>query len=1395
MNAFLQLRRAANGVCASIERGWGRHFSRPLYLLERYELEPLEKRQLLSVAAHITGPAEVTEGDAYVLSLSASSTASTYTVQNWSISYGDGGSHMLFGDSVADLYTYNTASSPTDEITATVYDTEGTLSYSGSTSMAVTVDEANAQLSLTPDPTAVFGQPFVVTESLADGGEHTLSGYSIAWGDGSSDSDSTTPESITGTYADTLTHTYASTGTYDVTASAVTEQGTATATTAIVAAPQFYAEDDGNGYTVGSAYDLTPSFTDPGHTLGSYVVSWGDGSTDDTYSASATDFSHDYTADSANPYQATITAAADDGTWTAADDLSVAPPTLSLSAPGTATQGATYTIDAEVSSGETAGSNYNFSVDWGDGAGEQDVSAPSGPLSYTYAAPGTYSLSVEVDGDGGEGDFAEATVAVAVATPTVAVSYPNATLTAGVGETFTDSYSNPGGDALDNLTVAWGDGDTDAYYLDPQQEAHTYAHPGTYTVTDTFVTDDATYTASTSADVIDGGTLNVTGSNQAIEGEAYTLYASLAEPDGQTPTSYSISWGDGHNDQYEADSQGTFTHTYTELNSDPGYSISAAATTVDGTFSAAATDGVTVVPPYGNLYGSSVEAVQGGEPFEVVMFWDDGSGGYFPGYPVSGHIVTYSVNWGDGSSDTYIGDNTLAHAYSYYPTPTGSETDSPQFTVIATTDEGLIGLPGGGHATFTGGVAVYTPGGSATINASFPSSAVEGDDASGSATFTDSTQGPDDAEHGANHWEIIWGDGNSSGSNQSVNPSFTYDHTYTTAGEYTPTLTAEYLEESAPDWDGQGPYVIQTLLSPIDISVASLTVTAVGDTTATVVGDTYSLSLGFSHNPALGNEHVPLYYTVAWGDGATDDYYADQYGDLPSAPTHVYAIASTGGSNYSVDVTAYTDEGTYTAVTQPSVIVAQPEMQVIENDGSTLDASDQHSMGAFVIDDPNDQQTSLSSADPEMLQVDLLALPSSVGGTYSLSISGNITAWADPYRDQQVSSGQTYDATTAQTLWVQGTGISSQTGVDGLALDWEGPLGELIDNVDYAHVSAIGITGPENVPADGIYTYDVFGAVAQPANATPWTVTGGNKITQSPAGNVCTILWNSPPAGTAANAGWFGTVQFTTVNGVNVGPVSINVVQIVIAAPPASFAPAGGKSFIPGTPADNADGVVNGVDRKSVKSGDQNANFGLEYFAQVTLNGPIKAGVMLGVRDITVGFVQDKTGYTNQGTYANGVRTSTLEAAYAKGPMLDAPADGQVWYDPNTIFTGGAPPNNTTIMESKDSPKDGPPMGWLMKNQVQAGEPPLLSMTLKDQFALFICAQTSDNQNHASQVYVERASATWVFTGTGGVHNGIWQGPGSVTAPTSWTSVTNGSVPVITAKTANDLSQHVERFK
>jgi len=651
MAALAKLRRAANRACISIERSWGRHFSRPLYPLERYELEALEKRQLLSVAAHISGPSELTEGDACVVSLTASSTASTYTVQNWVIAYGDGTTHTLFGDSVADLYTYNAPSSPTDEITATVYDTEGTLSYSGSTSMAVTVDEATASLYLSPGEAAAVGQPFDLYQELSDGGAHTLSAYSIAWGDGSSDSDGSTPESITGGYANDFTHTYAAAGTYSVTGTAVTEQGTLTASTAIAAVPVSL-ESPTDGYVAGSEYDLTPTFDDPGHTLSSYIVSWGDGSSDETYSASATSFSYAYAAGGPDPYEATVRAIADNGTWTAYDEVD---PLAAVSVEGQVDRGDTVNLDGSFDA--NGDEPTAWLVSWGDGTtasysgsddesfdGESNIGGSMG-ATHSYSADGTYTVAAVASDSTGTYTAQSATVEVDEPTPTFSVDGDDE-FTKGQEYDLTASFSISSGDTPDNYYVNWGDGSDEATYSGSSTNlAHTYT-AGTstgYTINATVTTDFGTYTDSTSVDETPP-TVSISGPDSVTAGQTATFSTSFEDPNGNTPTGWTVYWGDGDEGEAVSGDPSSLTHVYTASPDGGGdWTVMAMASDVDGDYWADdATVGVTQDTATVSITGD--DTVAAGDSFVATESFSD---------PANDTPYDWLVDWGDGSG-TYF---------------------------------------------------------------------------------------------------------------------------------------------------------------------------------------------------------------------------------------------------------------------------------------------------------------------------------------------------------------------------------------------------------------------------------------------------------------------------------------------------------------------------------------------------------------------------------------------------------------------------------------------------------------------------------------------------------------------------------------------------------------------
>lgn len=870
MAAIAKLHQAANRVCAQIERGWTWRLFPPPYLRGRYECDALEKRQLLSVAANISGPSVVTEGDGYVLNLTASSTASTYTVQNWIINYGDGTTHTLIGDSVADLYTYNTPSSPTYDITATVFDTEGGASYSASTSMSVEVDEATASLYLSPDQ-PVVGQEFDLYQELSDGGAHTLSAYSVSWGDGSSDSDSTTPEPITSGYADDFTHTYSAAGTYDLTGTAVTEQGTVTATASVVAEP-ISLEAPTDGYVAGQEYDLTPTFNDPGHTLSSYVVSWGDGSSDATYDASAASFSYTYAAGGQNPYEITVQAVADDGTWTAyaeADPLAV----VWADNGTTVDRGDTVNLDGSFDA--NGDDPTAWVVDWGDGTTatyngsnvegfNDDAGGPLG-ATHTYTSDGDFNVTAIAYDTAGSYTAQSSTVEVDEPTPTFSVS-GNDEFTKGQEYDLTPSFTISSGDTPDDYYVDWGDGSGESTYSGSSTNlAHTYTTgtPYSYNINATVTTDYGTYTASTSVDEVPPG-VSISGPDSVTAGQTASFTTEFDDPNGNTPTAWTVYWGDGDEGQVFSGDPAYLTHVYTAApESDDDWTVMAMASEIDGNFWADdATVAVTNDDPVVSVTPSATPTA--GLEFSLEESFSD---------PAGRTPLNWVVNWGDDAySDFDNGGNPeLIH---YYTLPGNYQIDATAVVAPIDPQDPM------NQSYSTTLPIVVSDAGVLDIGVNAMPALSESE---ATLTFFD----PDGVT--PTSYAVDWGDGINEQYGTETGGTFT--STYATPGDYTVTGTASTVE-------GDFTATESVYVDPPNYQLA---VVAPGNAES---GQPYPVACFWGPDQA-GNltntfpiPSLDVDYSINWGDGST------QTGGATLVFTHDYTYQPQGNNGYDITVIA-----------------------------------------------------------------------------------------------------------------------------------------------------------------------------------------------------------------------------------------------------------------------------------------------------------------------------------------------------------------------------------------------------------------------------------------------------------------------------------------------------------
>jgi len=1241
------------------------------------------------------------------------------------------------------------------------------------------------------------GGTLTFSTTFSDTGPAATHSATVRWGDGNTTSVNVSESNNSGTISGS--HTYAGPGPYY---GALTVQGTnGESATTIFPVAAYY--DAGGGYTVGQAFTLSPVFIDPGGqgSASGYTLSWGDGSGSQNFPGSATSFTHVYSSEASSGYTATVTATTSDGTYTDTPVINEAAPTLSLSGGASVNEQSAYTLTASVTDGDT-GDTYTWDIGWGDGSGDQTFTAPAGSFVYVYAEPGTYSITAlvsEGDDSAGQGALGSATVSVSEVNPVYSVTASSSSVTEGTDLTLTESFSDPGGDSLDNLSVAWGDGNIDVYSILPHATYdHTYAEAGTYSATSVFSTEDGLYSVTTTISASDATpNFSVSTPGTLSAGGTCLLQGAFFDPgSNDTPSQWTIVWGDGNTDTFGAnpDYRGAFTHTYSEPSTGSGYSITATVVTDDSTYTAMASQ--PVVEAISTLNLSGLHGAIGGQAYTLQAFFTD---------PANDPATGYVVDWNDGTTQTYSGP-ILTHVY---PTMYEFSTFAP--TVTVATDDSTTA------AVSTVTLQVDSPGGQGgSLSVSANSPLAEGADYDLNATFSDPVQVSNGFPAGA-QWTVCWGDGSLSGAGSlsSPVPSISLPHVYAEAGTYQATIGAEYEDGSDPN-DLTAIYEVKAVRTVI-VNEVTPTLTVSSNGTATVTGDAYALMPTFT-DP--GSHDMPQKTTISWGDGATQIFFGP---GVPATLTHLYTTASTSGTVYSPGVSVVTDDGTYSATT--SVTVGQPIMNVIQGDGTAMNHDDQHGMGAFVVLNNDDDggnydgsgnpipdlsyTTSQSYADPELLQVSLQPLPASVGGTYSLSWNtSDCRVWADPYKSSQLASGATFSATAARSVYLEAIAVP-QTNTDTLEEDWHGGPGavQVAAKVDNAGLKTITVRGPQNVPAYGIYSYTASGPVPEGVSADSWSITNGSVTGNNPKADRTNVQWTMQNAGTA---GWVGKVDFVIgekFGQFKITPRSVNVVNIVVTTP--------NNAFTNGTPKDGGFYNHNGILTKKVLSADPNAappqNVGLGWKAAVTLNGPHNPSVSR----IEVGFVQNVTGFTNNGdkyTYVGkktGHAVSTLNRQNA-ATLDQAPIGGMrpnaqyanVWYSNvvngfyTSVFLASNPQNNTAsvTLNSDDTPFDGPPT--LVLRQFR-----LVHMTLEFDFELDVCAQTQDPANGANQVYVKQSSVNWSFNGSGTTdpqQNFPWtgdQGIAKVTPPTAWSAqIQTGATPGITKLNFNQEIDGGEAF-
>jgi PKD repeat protein len=426
-----------------------------------------------------------------------------------------------------------------------------------------------------------------------------------------------------------------------------------------------------------------------------------------------------------------------------------------------------YTVQADGSgSSATDGKTVTgYQFNWGDGTAATNTSTAT--ANHTYANPGTYTVSLVVT-DSGNRSSAPATRSItfaAEAPPTAhvtATQRANPALTVRAdGSTSTDPDATP----IASYSVTFGDNSAPVVINAPTTTCdHTYANPGTYTVTliatDTggLASQPATASITVQAEQIPVARLSVA---QLVPTPALTVRAdgsTSTDPDFTPIASYTFDWGDGTTNTTTTAPTATAQHTYAAAGT---YSVKLIATDTGGNASTQVTQSINVIAE--NAPTAQLTATQLVTPALTVRA-DASTSSDTDLTP----IASYRFTFGDGTAAvTTTAPNAIAqHTYGAAGTYT--------VTLTATDTGGNTSAP----VTQSINVMAETPP-TARLTATQvanPATTVSAD----ASTSTDADMTP------IASYRFDWGDGTTP--TNTTAPTATAQHTYANPGNFTVTV-------------------------------------------------------------------------------------------------------------------------------------------------------------------------------------------------------------------------------------------------------------------------------------------------------------------------------------------------------------------------------------------------------------------------------------------------------------------------------------------------------------------------------------------------------------------------------------------------------------------------------
>jgi len=494
-----------------------------------------------------------------------------------------------------------------------------------------------------PSPnTANEGQTVTVTWTVSSSG--TVTASCINWGDGSSACGLVGTTSATHVYNVGSSASKLFTITVNATNSGGTGSGTNTVTindlapTVTVTAPASANE--------GASVSVSFTATDD-EAISRTCVNFGDGSS----VCAASPVTHVYSTGGVASKAFTITVNATDaatvvGSNTASITINDIAPTVTVTAPASASEGAGQTVSVAFTATDDEAISKTC-ISWGDGVSACGITSPATHI-YTVSVGTTFTIKVNATDAAGLTGSATAseTVNPPGQVPVVTVNAPSPN-TANEGQTVTVTWTVSSSATVTASCINWGDGSSACGLVGTTSASHVYNVGSSASMMFT-ITVNATNSAGTGQgtnavtvkDLVPVVTITSVSPNPALTGATVTVMFTATDDEA---VSACISWGDGTS---ACGVTSGVTHSYANTGNmlSETFTITVNATDAAGlTSSAMASETVNDRPPIAVIAGPST-ATTG----QSVTFIGGGS------TDPDGTITSYAWNFGDGTTGTGV---------------------------------------------------------------------------------------------------------------------------------------------------------------------------------------------------------------------------------------------------------------------------------------------------------------------------------------------------------------------------------------------------------------------------------------------------------------------------------------------------------------------------------------------------------------------------------------------------------------------------------------------------------------------------------------------------------------------------------------------------------------------